>query len=903
MDSRNLRAQHWCRLTRPAAAAAVAIAIIGSHGTGGPCVAPVLATESAATRDPMAPPQTGYEPNLGQWDTDARFVFRNGPMTLLARDTGWVVALLAGDARAGSEERASTVMRQRTARAAAFRMTFEDAAAAAEPRGEWPQPARRSYFLGDASRWRADVPHYASVHYRDLYPGIDVRLREAGGSPEYDLLLAPGANLAAVRVRVDGAQSLHVDGDGALVIETAVGPVVQPAPHTWQRAAGGSDHAVTCGYVLHGADRYGFEVDGWDRRLPLTIDPGLRYSSALPGGTVPGAKPTRALAVSTDDLGIVTIAGTTAEPLFPTTMGAFDVTHGALNDAYVCRLDPGLTGAAQLVYSTFLGGPGGERIDDLQVDDAGVITVVGRSNSWTLPTTAGAFDRTPNGRADVFVAQLDPSQAGTAQFLYGSVIGGSGGDVPGAVAVDDNGIITITGDTDSPLYPTTADAYDSVYSGGTPLYPQDSFITRLDPSQTGSAQLAYSTFIGGTGFEYSTALAVGDNGVITIGGETSSSDLAISAGAFDPVYDGQSDGFVLMLDPTRTGSAQLVYSTFLGGTATLGLGYDLIYTLDVDSFGVVTVGGLTHCDDFPVTGNAFANTFNGGVVDGFVAQLDPSLTGSAQLVYSTYFGGLANERVEALAVTNNRIIDLVGETDSTDFPTTTGAFDQIYGGATDGFVARLDPQRTGAAQLLYSTFLGGPTTAGGGYDSVFALSVDPLGIMTVVGESSSNGFPVTPTAFASPGIGSKDAFVSQLDLLPKGIEVFGASTPGCTGPLAIGVTSMPQIGNAGFAITCNNAPPSGAGWVAFGSRGLQTPLTAYGGWQLWVDPFGAFLVLRSVQSDAGGFAEYPLPIANQASVIGRRLDAQFFWVLPAAPPPCPQTTRSASNAIEIVVQP
>ena len=114
-----------------------------------------------------------------------------------------------------------------------------------------------------SSKSSATAGLYASVLYRDLYPGIDMRLREARGHPEYDLLLQPGADLAQVAVRIEGADGLNLAADGSLVIETAVGPVTQPSPATWEVGPLGERREIRCRYVLLGPDQFGFEAAGW----------------------------------------------------------------------------------------------------------------------------------------------------------------------------------------------------------------------------------------------------------------------------------------------------------------------------------------------------------------------------------------------------------------------------------------------------------------------------------------------------------------------------------------------------------------------------------------------------------------------------------------------------------------
>jgi hypothetical protein len=343
----------------------------------------------------------------------------------------------------------------------------------------------------------------------------------------------------------------------------------------------------------------------------------LLYSTYLGGSEfdVP-----RALAI--DGSGNAYIAGYTASGDFPTTPGALDPTNSCL-DAFVSKINPNVSGAGSLVYSTYYGsdsgGCGSQEIGlGIAVDGEGNAYLVGSTTDPATPTTEGAFDRTHNGSYDAFVAKINAEGSALA---YSTYLGGSGGDQALDVTVDAQGHAYVTGATESGDYPTTPSAFDTSHNGG-----YDVFVTKLGLA---GETLVYSTYLGGSSIEVDPnvrdplAISLDATGNAWVTGSTSSLDFPTSEDAMDKTFGGSYDGFLTKVDSS---GASLLYSTYIGGT-----GYEEGRAVDVDANGIPWVTGATDSFDFPTTPGAFDRIHN-GVFDVFLLSPhnhDPIITATS----------------------------------------------------------------------------------------------------------------------------------------------------------------------------------------------------------------------------------------------------------------------------------
>ncbi|MCB0167132.1 MAG: SBBP repeat-containing protein, partial [Anaerolineae bacterium] len=397
-----------------------------------------------------------------------------------------------------------------------------------------------------------------------------------------------------------------------------------------------------------------------------------------------------------------------------------------------------LIGAAavdDLLFSSYLGGSGSEDSRGVAVDGAGGVYVTGRTNSADFPTTPGAFDASANGSFDTYVVKLNP--AGTA-LDYATYLGGAGDEASYGLAVDQAGQAYVSGSTSSADFPVTSGAYQTTIEGGT-----DAFVVKVNATGT---DLLYGTLFGGSSTDQAHGLALDQAGAVYLTGFTTSADLPTTPGVLQSTAGGFNDSFVAKFN--ADGSA-LLYGTYLGGDAS-----DQAWSIAVDSGGSAYLTGQTESTNFPVTPGAFQTQFRRL----FVTKLNPS---GSELIYSTFLGGNGFDEAWAIAVDEAGQAYVAGDTSSTNFPTTPGAFQPTYhnGGSVtregDAFVVKFN---AAGSDLMYGTYLGGTD-----HDLGFALDIDAQGQAYVTGSTYSSDFPTTPTSFQPVRSGYPDAYLAKLN--------------------------------------------------------------------------------------------------------------------------------------------
>ncbi|MDX6304191.1 MAG: hypothetical protein QOI77_1160 [Blastocatellia bacterium] len=339
-------------------------------------------------------------------------------------------------------------------------------------------------------------------------------------------------------------------------------------------------------------------------------------------------------------------------------------------------------------------------------------------------------------------------------LVYSTYLGGSLDDPGSSIAVDSTGNVYIAGTTNSNSFPVLNAAF------GAKAGLADIFVTKIDAA---GANIIYSTYIGGSGQDRGDGIALDANGNAYVVGrvDSSSVNFPTTAGSFAPNYrGGDFDGVVFKLN--GQGNA-LAYSGFLGGEEN-----DSTEGVVVDSAGAAYVTGGTKSTAFPTTINAYQGT-RAGDTDAYLTKINPS---GSSLLYSTYVGGSGTDRGSGVVIDANGNAYVAGYTGSADFPT-DGAFQNFFGGSFDAFVAKIDTNGSGAASLIFCSYLGGI-----GDDKAYGIAIDSGGNnIYVTGQTSSNNFPVLNPAQPAFG-GSFDAFIARIST--TGTKIY-ASYLGGTG--------------------------------------------------------------------------------------------------------------------------
>ncbi len=391
----------------------------------------------------------------------------------------------------------------------------------------------------------------------------------------------------------------------------------------------------------------------------------------------------------------VYITGQTYSTTGIATTGAYQTTNTGGNDAFIAKFN---SGGTSLLWGTYYGENGTNYGDGIAVDASQIVYVTGGTESTAGIASTGAYQTTNGGGAnpyDAFVAKFNPALTGAAQLVWGTYYGGTGTDIAYGIALDKSDNICITGTTNSATRIATAGEYQTTFGDSS-----DAFIAKFNPSLSGIAQLVWGTYYGGDNFDYSNAIALDTNDNVYITGETVSADLPLSANAYDTTFStqtviGYGTAFVAKFNPTGT---SLLWGTFYGNFSCplpIYISPNISdYGIAIDKSGNAYITGQIMTGMCPLSNMTTANTYQAtinapeGATYSYVAKFNPTLSGTAQLVWGTYYGGTGDDYANGIALDTSDNAYITGGTSSSDGIATTGAYQTSLNGNGNAFVAK-----------------------------------------------------------------------------------------------------------------------------------------------------------------------------------------------------------------------
>ena len=773
-------------------------------------------------RELVQRPPLFFEENSGQLDSQVRYVARTRRADVFLTRNAAVFAL-----------RGTTIDATDS-----FSIHWADSRPDVVVAGEQQLAGNAHYFIGnDPSKWQTGIPTFGKVRYRQLYRGVDLIFYGREGEVEFDLELQPGAAVDGTRLFFEGVDSLQVADQGDLVLRIHDREIRQRRPRAYPKDADTSSE-IRAWYELNGSKEVAIRLGPHDSSRGVVIDPVLTFSTYLGGSDTDAAN-----GIAVDSAGNIYVVGSTISTNFPTANARQSALAGTF-DIFVSKFNP--AGSA-LIYSTYLGGQGNDYGTGIAVDSAGNAYVLGYSNSSNFPTAqplqaslAGEFDivlsklnatgsslifstyyggaRTDNARgialdgtgavyivgdtdsvnfptqnpiqatlrgtSDAFVVKVNPSGS---SVVYSTLLGGSLTEFGNGITVDGSGNAYIVGNTASSDFPT-ANALQATKAGAT-----DVFVAKINAA--GSA-LVYSTYLGGTDYDFGYGIALDGNGGAVVVGQTASADFPTLT-PVQQTFGGGGDAFVSKL--SASGST-LLYSTFLGGS-----GQDIAYAVALDSMGNAYVTGDTVSANFP---SLHSLQGPGGDRDAFVSKL--SALGST-LLYSTYLGGADKDQARGIAVNAAGDAYVAGYTVSTNFPVLR-AFQGTIDGGQDAFVVQIG----GASALALSSIspdsgsTGGSTAitlSGANFEQGAAVAIGGLAASNV---SVVSGATITALTPAHSAVGKVDVSVTIPDA--------GTAT------LPMAFTYVDSNGNSSPSATKGGCSTSGAAaptWMVLAALALS----------------------------------------------------------------------------------
>ena len=595
---------------------------------------------------------------------------------------------------------------------------------------------------------------YSRIIYKDIYPKIDWVIYINDDKLEYDFIVHEGADASDIQLHYSGA-TVNLDAGGNLIANCAKGSITEHAPVVYQS----SGEKVAASFNLQN-DIVSFNIAAY--KGSALIDPYIEWATYYGGGVADDAQ-----SVVLDASGNVYIGGRAHSIGNIATSGAFDVNYADSGDAYVAKFDSN----GVRLWATYYGGISPDWLFSLAYDNQGHIFADGLTYNISDISTSGSDQPVYSGGGDAYLVKFD--SAGTR--LWATYFGGNSYDTPGSMACDETGNIYMGGMTAS-LNISTISAHQASFGGNV-----DGFIVKYNSSGT----KLWCTYYGGVAYDQAWGLTLlNDNTALYIGGSTLSNNNIATSGTYQPTKpnNGQHSAYIARFD--TAGNRQ--WGTFFGGTSNIG--GTRIDRLCCDNSGNIIVSGYTDDTSGMVTTGCHQSSYGGAggqyTGDGIIAKFSP--TGSR--IWSTYFGGSADDILWAPVCNSSDEIYVVGRTQSTN-NIAINAFQANFGGGGqsdfDGWVAKLS---SGGA-CIWSTYLGG--NKDDGFQNVTTTENNSV---YIAGYAASA--PTTVGSHQPNYGGQSDGYLIKFKDFPTGIEAIKKEK--------ITFNIYPNPNSGAFSIECNN---------------------------------------------------------------------------------------------------
>lgn len=780
---------------------------------------PMFAQQASIAQMPKATSQAAknfgrlpltFEANQGQAGGQVKFLSRGRGYTTFLTAGGMVLNLRASRVEPGSNKSKSPLTNSAQSTNASLQFHLIGANKNPQVVGEDKLPGRVNYFIGkDPTKWNTNLPTYAKVRYKSVYPGIDLVYYGNHQQLEYDFALAPGADPRQIQFEIKGASQMALDQQGDLVLNVNGGKLHFQSPVVYQES-NGQRVPVTGGYAMKDSSHIGFQVANFDASKPLVIDPVLVYATYLGG-----SGDDYPVGVAVDNSGNVYVAGYTDSADFPlATLGSLPTNT---DHVFVAKLDA--TGS-NLVYADYIGGNSDDYAVGLVLDSANEVYVTGATQSSNFPVV-NAYQSQQPGPYTGFVSRL--SADGSA-LIYSTYLGGNNYDQPAGIAIDGTGEVMVAGYTQSQNFPV-ANAYQGsalANQGGN--YGTYGFLTKF--SANGSS-LVYSTYFAGntnveeggccwvSPFNTVNAIAADASGNAYVTGTTNTYNFPVTSGSFLAGNTTQQNANVAFVSKFNSGGG-LDYSTYFYDAS----GYPVsTAAIAVDGSGSAYITGSAYSDStFPITSKSICDpgTYGLACSYAFVTKFDAD---ASTLTYSTFLGPNNYASPWAIALDANNDAYVLASSSSSSFAEVNGI--EAYDNGDDLLVVEIGPD--GGSQL-FATYIGGT-----GDDEPAGVTVDSEGnIYIAAATTDSNDLPTTQNAFQTVSGGNTDAFLAKIgpasapavSLSPYSLQ-FSAIAVSSTsaaqtvllrnmGSAALSISSITASGDFAESDNCGSSVPAAA---------------------------------------------------------------------------------------------